>query len=144
MYICGYVLCLCEIDEEWGCSCWIADDFMIICCCCLGCFVDELMHWVFIIVNWWWKLLLLLKVWWSWLNCWILMKWCFNFKFFVSLSAFLCIRPVNIFWDEFGAFERSKFGILGEKGLKPETFWQSWWVLAWASMQASKPSRFWT
>ena len=25
-------------------------------------------------------------------------------------------------WEEFLAFERSKFGILGEKGLKPETF----------------------
>jgi len=31
------------------------------------------------------------------------------------------------------AFERLKFGILGEKRLKPETFWHSWWALAWAS-----------
>jgi len=33
-------------------------------------------------------------------------------------------------WDKFWAFERSKFGILGEKGLKPDFFWQNWWAFA--------------
>jgi len=36
-------------------------------------------------------------------------------------------------WDEFWGIERSKFGIFGENGLKPEIFWQNWWAFAWAS-----------
>jgi len=31
----------------------------------LGCVVDELMHWVFMLVDWWFELLLLFKVWWN-------------------------------------------------------------------------------
>jgi len=30
----------------------------------MGCVVDELMHWVFLFIDWWWKLLLM-KVWWN-------------------------------------------------------------------------------
>jgi len=43
------------------------------------------------------------------------------------IFMYMTCKPL---WDEFWAFERSKFGILGEKGLKPETFWQNWWAFA--------------
>ena len=63
--------------------------------------VDELIPWVSLFVIWRWRLLLLLKICESLLNCWILMKWCFNLKFYASLSVFSCIWPVNIIWNEF-------------------------------------------
>jgi len=63
--------------------------------------VDELTQWVFIFVNWWWELLLLLKICESLVNCWILVKWCFNIKFYASLSVFSCIWPVNTICNEF-------------------------------------------
>jgi len=101
---------------------WMISWLYVVVVVVLGCVVDELMHWVFIIVNCWWELFLLLKVWWSWLNCWIMIKWCFNFKFCVSLSAFLCIRPVNIFWDEFGHLKDQNLGFWVKRGWNPKLF----------------------
>jgi len=63
--------------------------------------VDELTQWVFLFVKWWWELLLLLKICERLVNCWILLKWCFNLKFYGSLSVFSCIWPVNIIGNKF-------------------------------------------
>jgi len=100
-YVCGYVMFLCKIDKEWSYGCWVMSGFMIICCWC--CF------WNMLLMNWlngysylWigdenccccWKFV---KVWWI-----ILVKWCFNLKFYASLSVFSCIWPVNIIGNEF-------------------------------------------
>jgi len=99
--ICGYVMFLCRIGEKWSCGCWIMSEFMIICCwCCFGtCWwidimgisICELVMRIVVVVEKLWKLV----------NCWILMKWCFNLKFYESLSVFSCIWPVNIIWNEF-------------------------------------------
>jgi len=88
----------------------------------MECVVDGLMHWVFIIVDWWCELLLLLKVWWNLLDCWIMMKWCFAFKFCVTLNALLCSYVCKQLLGRVWVFGRSKFGILGEKWLEPVTF----------------------
>jgi len=86
------------------------------------------------LVNWWWKLLLLLlNICGSLVNYWILTKWCFNLKFYASLSMYSCIWPVNIIWDVFLGVERSKLECLGKRVLKFKKFWLSWWVFAWAS-----------
>jgi len=56
------------------------------------------------------------------LDCGIMLKRCFDFKFCVTLSAFLythtCKQPLERVWT----FGRSKFGFLGEKGLEPVSF----------------------
>ena len=88
----------------------------------MGCVLDELMHWVFIFMDWWWKIGMLLKVLVKLVNCWIMMKWCFDFKFCVTLSALLCSYTCKQHLGRVWTFERSKFGILGEKGLEPVTF----------------------
>jgi len=41
----------------------------------------------------------------SLVNCWILIKWCFNLKFYASLSVFSCIWPVNIFGTSMGIWK---------------------------------------
>jgi len=81
----------------------------------MRCVVDELMHWVFIFMDWWWKIGMLLKVWWNLLNCWIMMKWCFDFKFSVTLSALLCSYTCKQHLGRVWTFERSKFGDFGWK-----------------------------
>jgi len=43
----------------------------------MECVVDELMHWVFIIVDLVMWIGLLLKFWATLLDCWIMLKWCF-------------------------------------------------------------------
>ena len=131
MYIYGYILFLCEIDEEWSCSCWIVNDFMIICCCCCCCFgmccwwinalgilIDGLVMRIVVVVESLVKLCEIVELW--WIDVLI-------FKFCESLSVFSYMTCKHL-WEEFWAFERSKFGILGEKGLKPETFWHNWWA----------------
>jgi len=90
--------------------------------------IDEMIQWVSLFVNWWWELWLLLKNCESLVIWWILMKWCFNLKFYASLSVFSCIWPVNIIWNEFWVLERSNLGFWGKNGLKPEGFSQNWWV----------------
>jgi len=72
--------------------------------------VDELISWVSLFVTWWWELLLLLKICESLVDCWILMKWCFNLKFYASLSVFSCIWLVNIFGTSFGHLKDQNFG----------------------------------
>jgi len=167
MYIYEYVWCLYKLMENdvvvlklWMIS-WL--NVVVV----MGCVVDELMHWVFIFMDWWWKIGILLKVlvklvelwnydemllllwdvllmnwcigysylwigdeklefcwrfWWNLLNCGIMMKWCFDFKFCVTLSALLCSYTCKQHLGRVWTFERSKFGILGEKGLEPITF----------------------
>jgi len=57
--------------------------------------VDELTQWVFLFVNRWWELFSWLKI------CESLVNWCFDLKFYASLSVFSCIWPVNIIWNGF-------------------------------------------
>ena len=56
------------------------------------------------------------------LDCWIMLKWCFDFKYCVTLSAFLCTYTCKQLLERVWTFGRSKFGFLGEKGLEPVTF----------------------
>jgi len=59
------------------------------------------------------------RFWWTLLNCWIMMKWCYVFKFCVTLSALLCSYSCKQLLGRVWVFRRSKFGILGEKELEP-------------------------
>jgi len=84
--------------------------------------VDELTQWVFLFVNWWWELLLLLKICESLVNCWILMKWCFNLKFYASLSVFSCIWLVNIIWNEFWVGKDQNWDFWRKRGWNSKFF----------------------
>ena len=54
------------------------------------CVVDELMHWVFIFMDWWWKIEMLLKVLVKLVGLLNYDEMLFCFKFCVTLSALLC------------------------------------------------------
>jgi len=108
----------------------------------MGCVVDELMHWVFIFLDWWWKFDCCWRFWWNLLDCWIMMKWCFDFKFCVTLSALLCSYTCKQLLGRVWVFGRSKFGILGEKGLEPVTFLTELMNGRLSELQASSHSSF--
>jgi len=77
------------------------------------------------------------RFWWNLLNCWIMMKWCFDFKFYVTLSALLCSYTCKQHLGRVWTFERSKFGILGEKGLESVTFLTEHMTVRLSELQAS-------
>jgi len=122
--------------------------------------VDELTQWVFLFLNWWWELLLLLNICASMVNYWILIKWCFNLKFYASLSVFSSIWPVNIIWNEFWVGEDQNWDFWGKGVWNPKIFdWADECSLERAlseraqlildtgrlsEIQANKPSWFWT
>jgi len=86
----------------------------------MGYVVDELMHWVFIFMDWWWELDCCWRFWWNFvglLNYVELMFW-----FCVTLGAFWCINTCKQLLGRVWIIGRSKFGVLSEKGLKPVTF----------------------
>jgi len=56
------------------------------------------------------------------LDCWFMLKWCFDFKFCVTLSAFSYTYTCKQLLEWVWTYGRSKFGFLGEKGLEPVTF----------------------
>jgi len=76
-YICGYVMFLCKIDEEWSCGfgLWVSSwlDVVVV---VMECVVDELMHWVFIVMDWWCKIL----------SCWNFYENGFEMNKFILLS----------------------------------------------------------
>jgi len=80
----------------------------------MGCVVDELMHWVFIIMDWWCELSCW-KFWWNFvglMNCVEKMFWFHVLYGFDCL--FMCINVWINFGNEFGV-KRIKFGVLGLK-----------------------------
>jgi len=57
-YICGYVMFLYKIDEEWSCGCWIMREFMIISCWwidIMGIHICELVMRIVVVVENLWK-----------------------------------------------------------------------------------------
>jgi len=115
-YICGYVRFLCKIDEEWSCSCWIMSEFMIICYwCCFGtcCWWIDIMG--IPICELVMRIVVVIENCESLVNGWILMKWCFNLKFYASLSVFSCIWPVNIIRNEFWVGKDQNWDFWGKR-----------------------------
>jgi len=109
--------------------------------------VDELIQWVSLFVNWWWELLLLLKNCESLVNCGNLMKWCFNLKFYASLSVFSCIWPVNIFGTSFRHLKDQNLGFWMKRVWNSKVFDRTderSLERAPSELQANKPGRFWT
>jgi len=124
MYIYEYVLFLCEIFEEWSCSCWIVNGFMIICCCCcfgmccwwinaLGILIYRLVMRIVVVVESLVKLCEIVELW--WIDVLI-------FKFCESLSVFSCIWLVNILGTSFGHLkdQNLRFGV--KKVWNPKLF----------------------
>ena len=112
---------------------WIMNEFMIICCwCCFGtcCWwidtmgitICELLRRIVVVDEKLWKLV----------NCWILMKWCFNLKFYVCS----CIWPVNIIWNEFWVGKDQNWDF-GEKGFETRNFLTELMSIRLSERQAS-------
>jgi len=122
-YICGYVMFLCKIDEKWSCGCWIMSGFMTICCWC--CF-ETCCWWIdsmgFPICELVMRIVVIVEYFESLVNYWILIKWCFNLKFYASLSLFSCIWPVNIIWNEFWVGKDQNWDFWGKMVWNPEFF----------------------
>jgi len=94
----------------------------------MGCVVDELMPCVFIIMDWWCELGCCWEFWWNLVG---LLKRCFDFKFCVTLSAFLYTYTCKQLLEWVWTFGRSKFGFLVEKRVGTRNFfWQNWWLVA--------------
>ena len=127
------ILCVfLKFDEEWCYCCWIVDEFMVNCCCCcyeMCCWwIDAMSFHNSRIVVW---IELLLRVFGETLwNCWIVLKWCFDFKFCMVLSVFYVHIPVNNLWDEFGHFGDQILGFLVKKGWNPRASVQNSWLFA--------------
>jgi len=115
-YICGYVMFLCKIDEEWSCGCWIMNEFMIICCLC---YFETCCWWIdsmrfpicelvmrFVVV-----VVIIVKVWWIvefWWNDVLIST------FMHPLSMFSCIWHVNIICNEFCVGKDTNWEFLGK------------------------------
>jgi len=143
-HVCEYIVFLSEIDELWVVvvelcknSCWlvIVIDFK---------HVVELMLWVLRLMNWWRDFVLLLKVEKVIIIWWIMCIWCYNLKFDVCLSALYHIWPINIFGIKFGTLKWSKWGFLGENGLKPERTISGNMLARLSERTSSVSSEFWT
>jgi len=109
--------------------------------------VDELISRIPLFVIWWWELLLLLKICKSLVNCWILVKWCFNLKFYASLSVFSCMWPVNIILNEFWVEKDQNWDFWRKRVWNTKfIFWTDERSLkrAISERQASVLSCFWT
>jgi len=143
IYIYVYVLFLCKIDEEWSCSCWILNGFMIICCCCcfgigcwwinaLGILISGLVMRIVVVVESFVKLCEIVELW--WIDVLI-------FKFCESLSVFSCICPVNIFGTSFGHLKDQNLGFWVKRVWNPKLFDRTD-ERAPSELQANKPSRF--
>jgi len=53
-YICGYVMFLCKIDEEWSCGCeLLVNSWLFVVDLVLEHVVNELIPWVSLLVNCW-------------------------------------------------------------------------------------------
>jgi len=59
--------------------------------------------------NWWNIILLLMNSWIcvglegfyeKWVKWWIVLKWCFDFKFYIVLSVFYVHKPINNLWEQ--------------------------------------------
>jgi len=126
-----------------SCGCWIISEFMIICFwCCFG----TCCWWIDIMSIPICELLLLSKNCESLVNCWILMKWCFNLKFYASLSIFSCIWPINIIWNEFWVGKYQNLGFWVKRVWNPKIFDRTdecSLKRAISELQASVPSSFW-
>jgi len=123
-HICGYVMFLWKLmkNEVVVVELWV-NSWLFVVDVVLDHVVDELISWVSLFVNWGWELLLLLKNCESLVNCWILMKRCFNPKFYASLSVFSCIWLVNIIWDEFWVGKDQNWDFWGKGVWNPKIFY---------------------
>jgi len=125
MYIYGYALFFCEIDEEWSCSCWIVNGFMIICCCfccfgmgcwwinALGMLIYGLVKIIVVVVEGLVKHCEIVELW--WIDVLI-------FKFCEFLSVFSCKWPVNIFGTSFWHLKKIKIWDFGWKRFETLNF----------------------
>ena len=121
-YMCGYIMFCVKLmnNEVVVVGLWV-NSWLFVVDVVLEHVVDELISWVFLFVTWWWELLLL-KNCESFVNCRNLMKWCFNVKFYASLSVFSCIWPVNIIWDEFWVWKDQNWGFWRKRVWNPKFF----------------------
>jgi len=88
-----------------------------------------------------WKIV---KVWWFVEFWW---KWCFNLKFYASLSVYSCIWPVNIFEISFGHLKDQNLEFWAKRVWNPNFFDKTderSLKRAISELQASVPSSFWT
>ena len=98
---------------------WMISWFNVVVVVVMECVVDELMHRVFIIVdcdvNW----LVVESFGETLLDCWIMLKWCFNFKFCATLSIFWVHILVNNLWERFRMLGDQNLGFWVKNGWNP-------------------------
>ena len=101
----------------------IVDEILVNCCCCcyeMCCWWIDAMsfHNYGLVMRIGLLLRVLVKLCWIVELCWkdVLISSLCNFEYL--LSTYTCIQSLGTIWD----VGRSKFGFLGEKGLKPVTF----------------------
>jgi hypothetical protein len=105
--------------------CWFVVEFMFIWCCCCYEMLLLMIHKLGVhnhgLVMWFKRLLLFL---WKWVDLENYVKMTFVFMFHVFLKALLSSWTCKQSLETYLGVGRSKLGILGEKGLEPESFVQ--------------------
>jgi len=104
------------VVDELLMNSWLVVAIVVMRCCCWW-----LMPWVIIIIE------LEVNLCCSWRFSWkmgqmvILLKWCFDFKFYIVLSVFYVHKPINNLWEQIWMLGDQNMGFGVQNGVKTVT-----------------------